>query len=125
MAFEPGAHPENAIGDMRVLDNGIEGEPIFFIKILRLEKPFFPGREEVLAPSLIKVFSKFTIKTLEVPVIVTKLRGVHRLAKIGEDSPLTEKSLNLIILVDNAINFARVIDGRISIIYAIVDESVG
>lgn len=125
MAFETGAHPQNAISDVRVLDNSSEGEPIFFIKILRPKKPFFPSREEILAPSLIKVFSKFAVKTLEVPVIVTKLRGVHRLTKIGEDSPLAEKSLDLIILINNTIDFAGVIDGRVSIVYAIMNEGVG
>lgn len=125
MLFYPGAQAQNLVGEVGVLDDGSESEPILGAEVLLLEETFFPGGEEVLTPGLIKLLGKFVVEALEVPVIVAEFGGVHGLAKIGEDSPLGEKSLNLIIFVDDTVDFAGVIDGRISIVDTIVDEGVG
>lgn len=108
-----------------MLDDSFCGKPIFAAKVGLLEQAFVPCGEKLLAPSLIEGFGEFFVKALEVPVIIAEFGGVHGLAELWEEPPFAKKSLDLGVFVDDAIDFAGIVDGRSFVINTIMDERVG
>ena len=119
------AEAESTVSEARMLKDGAEGEPIFAAKIGLLEEAFFFGGEKFLAPGLVKLFGKRAREALEVPMIMAELSHEHEAAELRENSPLGEEGFDFGVFADDEVGFGRVVDGRVGVVDAIVNEMVG
>lgn len=78
-----------------------------------------------MAPGLKELFGEAGREALKVPVVVAEFDSVHGGAKFSEEPSLAEKSLNLGVFIDDAVEFVGVVDGGIGVIEAIVNKGVG